>query len=427
MILKRTTIRLTLADQAADRYPCVPFRIPSETESIGVSLELDRRADGTGIDMGLLGPDGLRGWSGGARTAYVVEGHDATPGYLPGIEEGEWAVLLGLHQLPAQAVEATVTVVAPAPQRPDHGPQEAPIERLLRGSDRDLPAPRGMTWYAGDPHNHCLHSDGELSLWELANEGVRSGLDYLGCTDHNTISHHSHLAAVSLRHGITLLPGQEMTTHRGHANAWGRIGIIDFRTSAQSWVEEVERRGGFMSINHPVADDCSWLHPLERMPPGAELFHGTWYRNPTDTSVLAWAVNLPRGTVVLGGGDFHNRSTPLRPGMPTTWVAAEECTPQALIDAMAAGRTMVTGSARHVDDDEARPILLQCPALVRLDGVGAHGEDDLMAVDAAGTVLVDRLGHRLVVSERTQVVSAPRRRGPYRLEDDRRRIVALSA
>ena len=71
--------------------------------------------------------------------------------------------------------------------------------------------------------------------------------------------------------------------------------------------------------------------------------------------------------------------------------------------------------------------LLQCPALVRLDGVGAHGEDDLMAVDAAGTVLVDRLGHRLVVSERTQVVSAPRRRGPYRLEDDRRRIVALSA
>ena len=69
MILKRTTIRLTLADQAADRYPCVPFRIPSETESIGVSLELDRRADGTGIDMGLLGPDGLRGWSGGATSS----------------------------------------------------------------------------------------------------------------------------------------------------------------------------------------------------------------------------------------------------------------------------------------------------------------------------------------------------------------------
>ena len=35
-------------------------------------------------------------------------------------------------------------------------------------------------------YNHSLHSDGDLSLWELANEGVRSGLDYLGCTDHNT-------------------------------------------------------------------------------------------------------------------------------------------------------------------------------------------------------------------------------------------------
>lgn len=54
-------------------------------------------------------------------------------------------------------------------------------------------------------------------------------------------------------------------------------------------MEQVERRGGFMSINHPVADDCAWLHPLERMPPGAELFHGTWYRNLAGTSILAWA------------------------------------------------------------------------------------------------------------------------------------------
>jgi len=107
-----------------------------------------------------------------------------------------------------------------------------------------------------------------------------------------------------------------MTTHRGHANAWGEIGVIDFRDEADTWVEQVERRGGFMSINHPVADDCAWLHPLERMPPGAELFHGTWYRNLADTSILAWAAMLPDAVVVLGGGDFHNRSTPLRPGNP---------------------------------------------------------------------------------------------------------------
>ena len=43
-----------------------------------------------------------------------------------------------------------------------------------------------------------------------------------------------------------------MTTHRGHANAWGEIGVIDFRDEADTWVEQVERRDGFMSINHQI-------------------------------------------------------------------------------------------------------------------------------------------------------------------------------
>lgn len=429
-VLRRMTAHLGLVDQAEDRYPRLPFEVPAGAESIGVTMDVAKpgaAGEGAVIDLGLLGPDGLRGWSGGARTSYVVERDDATPGYRPGLEEGIWAVLLGLHQVPAQGVDVTVTVVSPAPGHPDHGPREAPAPRLLRGSDRGLPAPGGLTWYAGDLHNHSLHSDGDLSLWELANEGVRSGLDYLGCTDHNTTSHHPHLASVSRRHGITLVPGQEITTHRGHANAWGEIGVIDFRDDARTWVEEVERRGGLMSINHPVSDDCSWLHPLERMPPGAEFFHGTWYRNLTDTSVLAWAAMLGRSVVVLGGGDFHNRSTPLRPGMPTTWVAAEECSPEALLEAMAAGRTTVTASARRIHDGEARPVLLEAPALVRLGGVDGHDADDLMAVDAAGTVLVDRLGGRLVIREEDQVVRAPGGRGPYRLETAERWVLALSA
>ena len=174
-ILRRTTVRLTQADQAANRYPAFPFEVPPDARSIGVSMEVDR-ADGRAcIDLGLLGPDGLRGWSGGARTSYVVERDDATPGYRPGLGAGDWAVLLGLHQVSAEGVDVTITVVCPAREHPDHGPRQAPVQRLLRGSDRGLPAPRGLTWYAGDPHNHCLHSDGELSLWELANEGVRSG------------------------------------------------------------------------------------------------------------------------------------------------------------------------------------------------------------------------------------------------------------
>ena len=94
---------------------------------------------------------------------------------------------------------------------------------------------------------------------------------------------------------------------------------------------------------------------------------------------------------------------------------------------MAAGRTMVTGSARRVGEDEARPVLLDSPALVRLGGVDGHRDEDLMAVDAVGTVLVDRFGARLVIEQDHQVVRAPADKGPYRLETAARWVVALSA
>ncbi|MCI1788154.1 MAG: CehA/McbA family metallohydrolase [Actinomyces sp.] len=420
MATTRMRRHVTLTDQARERYPGLPFDVDGAVESVEVSLRVTTTGARAVVDLGCEGPHGLRGWSGGARTGFVITRADATPGYLPGLETGRWRVLLGLHVLPEDGADIEVVVRSPATRLPDHGPAEDPVSRGIRGSDRGLPAPAGLTWYAGDPHNHSLHSDGELSLWELANEGIRSGLDYLGCTDHNTVSHHVHLAAVGARQGITLVPGQEITTHRGHANAWGDIGVIDFRRPAQTWVDEVDARGGVMSVNHPVSGDCSWTQPLERAPRGAELFHGSWYRNLTDTSIWAWFLNWTRDVAVLGGGDFHNRSTPLRPGMPTTWVAAEACEPDALIEAIRAGRTTITGSARMVGEGEARPVLMDVPTLVR------QGED-LLALDAAGTILVDLGGRRLVIGERRQLVRAPRESGPFCLVRADRSVVALCA
>ncbi len=429
MILTRQALHLTLADQAADRYPQIAFEVEPGTPSFEVTLEAD--AEGTGIDLGCEGPAGWRGWSGGARSSYIVGTDGATPGYVPGpLEPGRWGVVLGLHRLPAHGVDVTVTVESPARHRPDHGPVEDPVAGVRRGSSRGLPAPAGLTWYAGDLHAHSLHSDGALSLWEVANEAVRSGLDYLAVTDHNTVSHHPWLAEVGARQGITLLPGQEVTTHRGHANVYGETGFIDFRRPAEDWVREARRRGGLMSINHPVSDDCSWLHPLPEGADAVELVHSSWYRNLTDTSVFAW-FELWRerhpGTLLIGGGDFHRREEPIRPGMPTTWIAAEECSAGALIEGVRAGRTTMTASAHVLSGflgqpgAEVRPDLFGVPTLIR------HGED-LLALDAAGTVLVDGAGRRQVVGAADrQRIRAPRDRGPFRLERANRWVVALCA
>ncbi len=412
----RSTVQATLKMQATDRYVRVPFEVPYGASSFGVTLSVPE-GGGAVVDLGCEGPTGWCGWSGGARRSFVVTSDDATPGYLPGVRPGTWHVVLGLHTLPPEGAELTVDVSVPAHHSPDHGPLEAPVARVSRGNTRDLPALPGMRWFAGDTHAHSLHSDGVLSLSELANEGVRSGLDFLCVTDHNTTSHHRFLPEVGDRHGIALVPGQEVTTHAGHANAFGEIGFIDFRRPGQEWVDVVAQRGGILSINHPVSGDCSWLHPLTQEPAGVELYHGSWYIDPIDTSALAWLQRWRRDAVLLGGGDFHNRSTPLRPGMPTTWVMAEDGSPDAILDGIRAGRTTITGSV-SLAEGVGRPVLQESPILIR------QGES-LLALAAAGLVLVTGDNRRHVVSADRESVAAPTGQGPFRLEDADRMTLAL--
>ncbi|WP_350348246.1 CehA/McbA family metallohydrolase [Agromyces sp. G08B096] len=414
----RRRIHVTLDTQNEHRYVEVPFDVPAGTDSLEVAIRFDPTE--AGIDLGCEGAAGWRGWSGGARTEYVIAADAATPGYLPGRPEaGEWKVVLGLHRVPAQGVDVDVEIQVPATRPVPPMPAAPPVERRLRGSDRGLPADPGLTWYAGDFHGHTLHSDGRLPIGGLAALGVASGLDFMAVTDHNTVSHHAHLPAEGARHGITLLPGQEVTTHLGHANAFGDIGWIDFRRPAQTWVDEVERRGGILSINHPISGDCSWLHRLERRPAGVELWHSTWFHELISTAPFAWFRTWPAGATILGGSDTHLLEEPQRPGTPTTWVAAEDDSAEAILDGVRRGRTAVTGGSTFADG-VLLPDLMGTPALLRVGG-------ELVAVDAEGLVLVDGAGRRRTVTSARASFAADPADGPFHLVLADRRIMALSA
>lgn len=413
-----TTVHLTHELQNDDRYVRVPFEVPAGTESLEVRISYD--SETAVIDLGCEGAAGWRGWSGGARTGYVIRTDDATPGYLSGRPEvGEWNVILGVHRLDPGGADITVEILLPAKSGIDHGPDAAPVTGVVRGSSRALPAPEGLHWFAGDFHAHTLHSDGRESISGLAALGARAGLDFLAVTDHNTTSHHAHLPAVGAQHGITLLPGQEVTTHRGHANAFGDIGWIDFRRPAQEWVDEVERRGGVLSVNHPISGDCSWLHPLQRTPRAIELWHSTWHRELIATSPLAFHERWNKTAVLLGGGDFHRRSDGVGPGTPTTWVAAEDVSPEAILAGVAAGRTAIMGGVT-VREGLTVPDLLTAPVLLRIDG-------DVIAIDADGLILVDGAGARRSVHGDRVTFNAGLAAGPHYLVHPDRRIAALCA
>lgn len=339
-------LRLTPADRAQGPYAQVPFEVPAGTTRIDVTLSYPKAADCI-LDLGCadprLGPfpsaEGFRGWSGGARDRFFVATDDATPGYVHGgIPAGTWAVLLGLHRVPAGGVEAAVTVTLDSSPRA-LAPQPA----------RTRPVRPGAGWYRGDLHCHSFHSDAAGSPEVLHAAARQAGLDFLAVADHNTTTQRRYFDAASSP-DLVFVRAMEVTTGRGHANVFGVDGWIDFRmvrpSDAHALAAAVHARGGLLSINHDKPD-IPWRHDW----PEADLMEAwqlpwlawNWVSLARWQERLAAGLRLP----MVGGSDWHQPAE-LRPegpfalARPTTVLWLPELSEDAVLAAMAAGRGYVT-------------------------------------------------------------------------------------
>ena len=95
------------------------------------------------------------------------------------------------------------------------------------------------------------------------------------------------------------------TTDSGHANALGPIEWVDFRHLAAEWATVVADTGGILSINHPLAGDCSWRHPVPAGAALAEIWHSSWLDTRWTGPLASWQAR-GAATVPIAG--------PLRPG-----------------------------------------------------------------------------------------------------------------
>ncbi|MDY7039230.1 MAG: CehA/McbA family metallohydrolase [Chloroflexota bacterium] len=348
----------TRADRTEDEYPLLPFEVPPGVDRLHVRYEFDHpvssadvgHKEGNIICIGIFDPrggnflrgDGFRGWSGDARPEFIITTTEATPGYIAGpIQPGTWHVLLGLYQLQSDGCHVHVTVTLfPGRSTGEFG--AVPPPRVLR---------TGPAWYRGDLHCHTHHSEAQGTMADLVAAARTQGLDFLAVTEHNTVSHLPELAEHTTS-DLLLIPGQEITTFHGHANAWGVRGWQEFRcwTVEQMHAvrEAVHASGALFSVNHPKHEGPEWEYVVDLEADCVEAWQGpNWFWNFQSLAYWDSLLRAGKRVVAVGGSDKHQGPfdgalSNYEIGTPTTWVWADELSERAILDGIRAGHVFIS-------------------------------------------------------------------------------------
>jgi MYXO-CTERM domain-containing protein len=345
--------------EGTPRYFAVPFSVPEGVRE--VEVRHDDRSEANILDWGLADPTRFRGWGGGNTEAAVVGVDAASRSYVPGvIPAGRWLLLIGLAKVTERPARYHAEIFLRT--TPSLAPQTA--RRPYVAAPALAVGPR---WYAGDFHVHSRESgDAAPTLDEVATFARARGLDFVELSEHNTVSQLDLVGDAQARHpGLLFVPGSEVTTYAGHANAIGATRWVDFRVGSadptvtiRDITDAVAAQGAVLAINHPALNlgdlciGCAWSHTE---PPGSvaavEIQNGQYSVTGTlffARSVRFWETYLARGEHVapIGGSDDHrageDRGSLASPiGGPTTMVYATELSAPAIVAAVRAGRTVV--------------------------------------------------------------------------------------
>jgi hypothetical protein len=235
----------------------------------------------------------------------------------------------------------------------DTAPQRPVIER---GEFRVL---------EGDFHVHSRFSDGFMSPVEIPFAARRAGLDVVAVTDHNTVFP-SWVARWTAERtgGPIVITAEEITTANHHVIALGIEETIPADQSLARTLIEVHRQRGVAIAAHPGPRYQKAFAPLLSMLDGAEVMHPMTRRSPERGRDLerffAQLTSERARPAAIGSSDSHAMNGL---GGVRTAVFVRDATARGVIDAIKAGRTVVTfddgrmiGDADMVTLLEAQPL-----------------------------------------------------------------------
>jgi hypothetical protein len=357
LVLHRT---VTYADRQT--YIELPFEVAEGVTRVTIESSYTERDKHTAIDLGLFDAERFRGWSGGNKSSFTLSETDATPSYLPGpIRPGRWRLILGIPNI-REGVRSEYT----ANIYFEHATDSPAVSTFSQTPLRSTPA-----WYRGDLHMHNAHSDGSClsrlgqrvpcPLYRTVESAARRGLDFIGISDHNTLSHFDAMRELQpYFDDLLLIPAREITTFQGHANVYGTTEFIDFRLTSpyvsdiNQLLKRVQDLHGIFSINHPglpsgeVCMGCGWTAPntdFARVT-AIEVINGDGREGP-GSGISFWQAQLNNGFRLTGLGGSDNHDADLPPdarsavGRPTTVVYAQALSEHAILDAIRAGHLFI--------------------------------------------------------------------------------------
>ncbi len=367
------TARITLTGEItrADHqtYREIPFDVPPGTGRIAVDFSYTGKDQRTVIDIGLRDPNGQRGWSGGNKSHFEISEFASTPSYADGpLTPGTWHLVLGVPNIrEGQTASYTAMITL--------GPPDG-MRKAVQLSDPAIVLDTTPGWRRGDFHVHTAHSDGSCDQADTRGpcpavftfEAAKAaGLDFVAITDHNTTTQLRDIRELQDAFPDTLLvPGTEITTFFGHANAVGSTGFLDFQLGSPrlptlaKLFDQVDAAGGFLSVNHPslpsgeacmgcgwTAKDTDWSRVS-----AIEIVNGSTLRTSgaegAFNGIKFWESLLSKGhrITAIGGSDNHDakdttgaKQSPV--GKPATVVFASTLSTNGIVEGVKSGRVFV--------------------------------------------------------------------------------------
>ena len=193
-------------------------------------------------------------------------------------------------------------------------------------------------------HTHSeLSHDGRDPVDLLLEQAAAVGLDALAVTDHDEIDASIEAAELAPDYGLVGIVGMEVTCAAGHVLAFGIDEIVESGLPFDETLAQIRDQGGIAVVPHPFQKSRHGVaaHISEEQLAGAdaiEVYNSRLFTGRSNRQAEKFAIR--NGVPMTAGSDAHISEMV---GQAVTEVGADDRSAEAILDAVADGRTSVVG------------------------------------------------------------------------------------